>query len=204
MGVPDPSRDVTSPLCSSRSSVACTAPAATFRPSRAWTSLRMARPYASSRSRTIANSTACSNAPSTSAINDYIVGFIPTAVKSRVDLLGRDRHRARLLEGLEDDGRSRRFDARNRRHLLPQDASKVLGTRCANLDEVAVLARNVVNFLDLRNLRQFCRSTHATLSLACSHEHECREPQAKGARIESRLICHNDPMALQLTQSFQD
>ena len=42
--------------------------AATSRSSRACTSCKIARPYASSRSRTIASSTACSNAPSTSAI----------------------------------------------------------------------------------------------------------------------------------------
>ena len=64
-------------LRSSRSSVAWTAPAATSRSRRSWTSFRIARPYASCPRRTIASNTACSNAPRTSAmLIDYIVGLM--------------------------------------------------------------------------------------------------------------------------------
>src|SRR4051812_7888606 len=48
----------------------------------------MARPYASSRSRTIASSTACSNPPRTSAIEAYIVGLAVALSRQFGDVCG--------------------------------------------------------------------------------------------------------------------
>src|SRR6185503_2116104 len=64
-GVGSPTRDRTSPLVSSRSSVTYTALMARSRPVRASISRRIVAPYASGPSRTSASSTSCSNSPRT-------------------------------------------------------------------------------------------------------------------------------------------
>ena len=72
-GVPAPSREAIRPFCSRRPSVACTAPAATSRSSRTRTSFRIARPYASSRRRTMPAARPARTRRDVSHIYAYIV-----------------------------------------------------------------------------------------------------------------------------------
>src|SRR5262245_66332407 len=73
---------------------------------------------------------------------------------SSLRLLQSDRHARRLFHGLEDDGRPRRSDPRYAAEPMPQQLADVLGVAGAHLEQIAVVAGDVMDLQDLGTLRQ--------------------------------------------------
>ncbi len=115
----------------------------------------------------------------------------------------RQRQPRRVLQRAQHHRRARLSDGGDDLHL-PEELPDVLGVAPAELDQVAVLAGQVMHFEHTRNLRdQLAGPIRHVERTGRPDRHERQLAQADGLGIEQRRVARQDALGLQLPQPLE-
>ena len=109
-----------------------------------------------------------------------------------------------FAQRFEDDRRARRADGADRPEALAQQPAQALRIRKANLRQIAVLAGDVMNLLDLGDLGQQLTGAAIANALFRADEDIGEKVEPESFRIDPRLVALDHPLKLQLTDALQN
>src|SRR5262245_33583421 len=115
-----------------------------------------------------------------------------------------ERQLAGFLERAEHDDRARRADGRDRAEALLEDAREVVGVGGTALDEIAVLAGDVVDLEHLRDRREALAGSDRVDRVVAADEYEAEQAQLHGLRLETHLVAGDDAVLLELLDALED
>ena len=88
--------------------------------------------------------------------------------------------------------------------LLPKDLSEMLGIARADLQQVAIVARDVMDFEDFRNARELVGRRHVRPMLRRPHRHERQHAAIDDVRVDQRDVILDNALRFELPQAFED
>lgn len=109
-----------------------------------------------------------------------------------------------FFDGFEDDCRARGSDAGNAADARPQHRSKMLGVPRANFDQIAVLARDMMDFEHFRQPRQLAGDVVVARRLLAANSDEGEHAAIDDPRIDVGGIASNDPPRLEFSEPLQN
>src|SRR5262245_55525500 len=117
---------------------------------------------------------------------------------------GAQRQSSGFFDGREHDGRSSRPHRADRADLLPQKPPQVRGVLRPDLQEIAILAGDIVQLLHLGQRRQLASRPMTPDPVVGPHKDEGGQAQTDRGRVDANLVAQDDALLLQLRKALED
>src|SRR5262249_18013016 len=109
-----------------------------------------------------------------------------------------------LLQGLEDDCCAGGGDGRDSAEAVAEDAAKGLGVGDAQLDEVAVFARDLVDLLDFGDPGKLATYGERADFLGGPDEDEGEQAEGDGGGVEAGFVAADDATGFEFAYALVD
>src|SRR5579884_2420281 len=109
-----------------------------------------------------------------------------------------------FFERAEDDGSAGGADGRDGAEALAQEAAQRGGVRGAHLDEVAVLAGDVMHLLHLGDAREQGAGLRRAERLVRADEDEGQQAEVHRVGVNARLVAAQDAARFELADALED